>query len=396
MTSSGSSATNSTPGRGCQRGELDRVVDLHLGDVDDDPLGDLGRQRLDGDLAGDVLEHAALLDAGGLLGALQLDRDLGLDLLVELHLLQVEVLKVAADGVELLLLDDDRDRRRPSISRSKSACPAASTVPRVALGDLERRAPPRRRCRRRRGRALAPQAAAGAGAELGPRAARRAFRAGRPSGREDREAPKAFRMADESKIPKGRVRRSAKLGSVMGVQGARYAGTKAANVAPVRGEQPGAARAAPPRDRDEDGRRAGPDEGRGDEARPVRLLHRHRVHPRGVPRDLPGAAGEAAHRRAGDALGEGRQGARGGVRRRAALGAVRRHRAGGVRRRLDRPGAPRRAARRAAGGGEDPVPGDRRGARGRPAQRRHDRAPGPARWPPASTRRRSPRSCASG
>src|SRR5215213_978297 len=38
-------------------------------------------------------------------------------------------------------------------------------------------------------------------------------------------------MADESKIPKGRVRRSAKLGSVVGVQGARYAGTKATNVA---------------------------------------------------------------------------------------------------------------------------------------------------------------------
>jgi predicted unusual protein kinase regulating ubiquinone biosynthesis (AarF/ABC1/UbiB family) len=38
-------------------------------------------------------------------------------------------------------------------------------------------------------------------------------------------------MADESKIPKGRIRRSAKLGSIVGVQGARYAGTKAANVA---------------------------------------------------------------------------------------------------------------------------------------------------------------------
>ncbi len=38
-------------------------------------------------------------------------------------------------------------------------------------------------------------------------------------------------MADESKIPKGRVRRSAKLGSVVGGQAARYAGTKAANVA---------------------------------------------------------------------------------------------------------------------------------------------------------------------
>jgi predicted unusual protein kinase regulating ubiquinone biosynthesis (AarF/ABC1/UbiB family) len=38
-------------------------------------------------------------------------------------------------------------------------------------------------------------------------------------------------VADESKIPKGRVRRSAKLGSIVGVQGARYAGTKATNVA---------------------------------------------------------------------------------------------------------------------------------------------------------------------
>jgi predicted unusual protein kinase regulating ubiquinone biosynthesis (AarF/ABC1/UbiB family) len=41
-------------------------------------------------------------------------------------------------------------------------------------------------------------------------------------------------MADE-RIPKGRVRRSARLGSVMGVQGARYAGTRTANV--VRSEE---------------------------------------------------------------------------------------------------------------------------------------------------------------
>lgn len=41
-------------------------------------------------------------------------------------------------------------------------------------------------------------------------------------------------MADESKIPKGRIRRSAKLGSAIGTQGARYVGTKATNL--VRGE----------------------------------------------------------------------------------------------------------------------------------------------------------------
>ncbi|HXQ89042.1 MAG TPA: AarF/ABC1/UbiB kinase family protein, partial [Solirubrobacterales bacterium] len=44
-------------------------------------------------------------------------------------------------------------------------------------------------------------------------------------------------MSDDSKIPKGRIRRSAKLGSIVGVQGARYAGTKAANVG--RGEDKG-------------------------------------------------------------------------------------------------------------------------------------------------------------
>src|SRR3954470_23949212 len=36
---------------------------------------------------------------------------------------------------------------------------------------------------------------------------------------------------DDGAIPKGRVRRTAKVGSVLGSQGARYAGTKAANVA---------------------------------------------------------------------------------------------------------------------------------------------------------------------
>jgi len=35
----------------------------------------------------------------------------------------------------------------------------------------------------------------------------------------------------EDKIPKGRIRRSAKLGTAMGTQATRYAGTRAANVA---------------------------------------------------------------------------------------------------------------------------------------------------------------------
>ena len=38
-------------------------------------------------------------------------------------------------------------------------------------------------------------------------------------------------MSDESKIPGGRIRRSAKLGTALGMQGARYAGTRAAGLA---------------------------------------------------------------------------------------------------------------------------------------------------------------------
>ena len=69
------------------------------------------------------------------------------------------------------------------------------------------------------------------------------------------------------------------------------------------------------------------------------------------------------------------QGARGRVRPRAHRRAVRRLRARGVRGGLDRTGPPRDADRRAPRGGEDPVPGRRRGARGRPAQHGDDRAP---------------------
>jgi len=60
----------------------------------------------------------------------------------------------------------------------------------------------------------------------------------RPSGRERIEKrtqtePVATlgAVTEDSKIPKGRLRRSAKLGSIVGMQGARYAGTKATNVA---------------------------------------------------------------------------------------------------------------------------------------------------------------------
>ncbi len=138
-------------------------------------------------------------------------------------------------------------------------------------------------------------------------------------------------------------------------------------------------------------RRTRRDEGRGDEAGPARLLHRHRVPAPASTREiyqeqlakLRTEAPSMPWEKVAKVL-------RGGVRRRAARGAVRRDRARGVRRGLDRPGAPRHAARRAQGRGQDPVPGGRRGARGRSAQRGNDGRAWPGRSPPGSTRRRSP------
>ena len=130
-------------------------------------LGDLGRQRFDGDLAGDVLEHAAALDAGGVLGALELDRDLGLDRLVELHLLQVDVLEAAADRVQLLLLDHDRDRFAALDLEVEERGALGDDRAHLAFGDLEGARLRAAGVDDARAPAVAAQAARGAGAELG-------------------------------------------------------------------------------------------------------------------------------------------------------------------------------------------------------------------------------------
>ncbi len=313
------------------------------------------------------------------------------------------MLEVAAHRVQLLLLDHDRHRFRALELEVEQRLAAGEHRAHLAFGDLEGARLRAAAVDDAGHEALAAQAAGAARAELRAGSGLQLFAGASHRTGEDRETGARIgtcgnlrAMADDSKIPKGRVRRSAKLGSIVGVQGARYAGHQGDQRRPLRGGQQGEARAAPPGDGDEDGRRARPDEGRGDEAGPVRLLHRHRVPARGVPRDLPGAARQAAHLGAADALGEGREGAARGVRRRAGLRALRRVRARGLRRRLDRPGAPRRAARRAPRRGQDPVPGDRRGARRRPAQRRHASSASPAPSPPGSTPRRSPTRSASG
>ena len=58
-----------------------------------------------------MLEDAALLDAGRVVAADQLDRDRGLDGLVEADADQVDVDRVAADGVALRLLENRGTRR---------------------------------------------------------------------------------------------------------------------------------------------------------------------------------------------------------------------------------------------------------------------------------------------
>ena len=84
--------------------EPDRVPDLHLADVVHDGLRNRGRQRFHVDLARDLLEHAAFLDARRLLDAVQLQRDGRLDLLVEVHAQEVDVRRLPVDGMALCLL----------------------------------------------------------------------------------------------------------------------------------------------------------------------------------------------------------------------------------------------------------------------------------------------------
>ena len=184
-------------------------------------------------------------------------------------------------------------------------------------------------------------------------------------------------MADESKIPKGRIRRSAKLGSIVGVQGARYAGTKAANVG--RSEEKGK-EALEQRHLETAmkmvgalGQMKGAAMKLGQFASfidtefiPEEYREIYQEQLAKLRTDAPAMPWEKVvkvleEEYDGEPLSE----------------LFAEFEDGGLRRRLDRPGPPRRAARRPRGRGQDPVPGDRRGARRRPPQRRHARAAGP-------------------
>ena len=114
-----------------------------------------------------MLEHAAALDAWCDLGALELNRDLRLDRLVEPHLLQVDVLEAAAHRVVLLLLDHDRHCFGTLDLQVEEGDAFAEHVSDIAFGHLEGARLRAAAVDDAGHQALAPQAACGSRAELG-------------------------------------------------------------------------------------------------------------------------------------------------------------------------------------------------------------------------------------
>ena len=150
-------------------------------------------------------------------------------------------------------------------------------------------------------------------------------------------------------------------GTLAGGTTARNYATKAANLTRVEGRPPRRGRAAPDGGGRADRGHARLDEGRRDEGRPGGLVHRHRRLPARVPGAPPGRSSPScATRRPRVAFEEMRKVIEARPRR-AARGRLRRVRGGGAGRGLDRPGLPRQAARRPAGGGQGAVPGRGRG-----------------------------------
>jgi hypothetical protein len=134
-----------------------------------DGVGNRGRQRLDVELAGHLLEDPALLDPRGLLRPVELENGGGLDGPVQPHPQHVHVQEAAADRVALLLLDHHR-RGPVAVERQLDHRPrVAERLAQRAQFDLEGlgRVPPT--VDHARHAALATQAAGGPRALGDPR-----------------------------------------------------------------------------------------------------------------------------------------------------------------------------------------------------------------------------------
>ena len=122
VVSSGSSSSVTPSGTATSASVIVSLMSMRR-HVVEDRLGDRVRQRLDVQLARDLLEHAALLDAGRLLAAGQLERHDRVDRDVEVDAQQVDVHRLAAHRVVLGALEDRgggvRRRRRPRARRRR-------------------------------------------------------------------------------------------------------------------------------------------------------------------------------------------------------------------------------------------------------------------------------------
>ena len=200
---------------------------------------------------------------------------------------------------------------------------------------------------------------------------------------------------EAGKLPTGRVARTARVGGLVTGQGLRWAGMRTANRVRTPERAAAAAERAHRGARQPARRAARADARRGDEGRSDDLDGRVRRPPRGGARRAAGEARGAPRRRPAGAVREAREADARGVRR-AARARVLRVRRARVRGGLDRPGPPRHDRRRRRRRRQGPVPRGRGGGRDRSAQRDAAAAAGQAARARAWTRRRSPRSCASG
>ena len=103
-----------------------------------DRVGNVVGERLDGELARDVLEHAALARARGALGAEELELHGGLDRAVEAHAQQVDVQRVAAHRMARESLTTTGVDCAPSTLRSSTAPACGEGGAQLARLDLER------------------------------------------------------------------------------------------------------------------------------------------------------------------------------------------------------------------------------------------------------------------
>ena len=98
------SVRNSTPSGGVRSPTRKGVTDLQRGDVELDPLGDVGREALHLDLAEVVLHHAAGVHTDRIADLVELD--VHGDLLVAAHRHEVDVDEAVVDQVALDLTGD--------------------------------------------------------------------------------------------------------------------------------------------------------------------------------------------------------------------------------------------------------------------------------------------------